>query len=123
MGKLGNIGVQAPNLKKATTFYEGHFAGKRLRKVIAQIGKADICHHANRRILPPTLTLVTAHYLYLIMSITQIIALSRESQSNLLTNDLVRVRGFWVRALDWLIATQKRRAKSVLQNYYDGHQR
>jgi len=31
------------------------------------------------------------------------------------------VRGFWARALDWLIATQKRRAKSALQRYYDEH--
>jgi len=28
-------------------------------------------------------------------------------------------RGFWARALDWLIATQKRRAKSALQKYYN----
>jgi len=31
------------------------------------------------------------------------------------------VRGFWGRALDWLIATQKRRAKSALQRYYNEH--
>jgi hypothetical protein len=33
----------------------------------------------------------------------------------------VGVRGFWARALDCLIATQKCRAKSVLQRYYDEH--
>jgi len=31
------------------------------------------------------------------------------------------VRGFWARALDWLIATQTRRAKSALRRYYDDH--
>jgi hypothetical protein len=31
------------------------------------------------------------------------------------------IRAFWARALDWLIATQKRRAKSALGNYYDDH--
>lgn len=121
MGRLGNIGIRAPNLKKTTAIYEGGWAGKRLRRVNAQISDADICHPADKRMVPSTFTLVSAHYLYRIMSITQIIAWTRENQSKALTHDLVSVRGFWVRVLDWLIATQKRRAKSAIENYYDGH--
>jgi len=29
------------------------------------------------------------------------------------------VQGFWVRAFNWLIAVQKRRAESALKRYYD----
>jgi len=51
------------------------------------------------------------------MSITQVVARSEVIPSNSPADEPIRDRGFWARALDWLIATQKRRAKSALQRY------